>query len=89
VYAFADVDKHPLGEVARAMGGFIKTHDGCFLNLVHEFSGFSLEVSYESKQVCERIVVGEEEVPEKVVPAHTREVVEWKCPPSLLAEVAQ
>jgi hypothetical protein len=84
VYAFADAEKHPLAEVARAMGGFDKTHDGRFLNLVKDFGAFALEVSYESEQVCDRVVVGTEEVPEKVTPAHVREIVEWKCPESLL-----
>lgn len=88
MFAFAYPDVHPVAEVARAMGGFDKTHDGSFLNLVRDFGAFRLEVSYRSEQVCERVVVGTEEVPEKTVPAHTKEIVEWKCPESLLAYVA-
>lgn len=42
-------------------------------------------------EVCTRVVVGTKEVPEKVIeaqearviPAHTEEIVEWHCPPSL------
>jgi hypothetical protein len=86
LFAFADPERHPISEVARAMGGFEKSHDGDYLNLVKGFTGgFSLEVAYKSEEVCERVVVGTEEVPEKVTPAHVREIVEWKCPESLLA----
>ena len=88
VYAFVDPDKHPIAEVARAMGGFAKSHDGTWLNLVKDFGALSLEVAYESERVCERVVIGTEDVPGKTIPAHTKEIVEWKCPESLLAFVA-
>jgi hypothetical protein len=67
------------------MGGFAKSHDGTWLNLVKDFGAFTLEVLYKSELVCERVVVGTENVPEKTVPAHTKEIVEWQCPESLLA----
>ena len=35
--------------------------------------------SVDRAAVCERVVVGYEEVPERVTPAYTREKVEWKC----------
>lgn len=85
LFAVAYPETHPIPTVARAMGGFEKTHDGTFLNLVKDFGVFSFEVSYPSDQVCERVVVGTEGVPEKTIPAHTKEIVEWKCPESLLA----
>jgi hypothetical protein len=85
IYAFPDPAEHPIAEVARAMGGFVKDHDGTYLNLVRDFGELRLEVAYRSEQVCERVVVGTEDVPEKTVPAHTKEIVEWKCPESLLA----
>jgi hypothetical protein len=85
IYAFPDPAEHPIAEVARAMGGFVKDHDGTYLNLVRDFGELRLEVAYESKQVCERVVVGTEDVPEKTIPAHTKEIVEWKCPESLLS----
>lgn len=88
IYAFPDPDTHPVAEVARAMGGFAKSHGGSFLNLVKDFGAFTLEVAYRSEGVCERVVVGTEDVPEKTVPAHTKEIVEWKCPESLLDYVA-
>jgi hypothetical protein len=85
IHAFPESDDQPIAEVARAMGGFTKSHDGRFLGLVKDFGSFTLEVLYESEQVCERVVVGTEDVPEKVTPAHTREIVEWKCPESVLS----
>lgn len=81
--AFATPEELPL--IARAMGGFTKDHDGDYLMLVKDFGGVQLHVNFNSEQVCERVVVGTEEVPEKVVPAHTKEIVEWKCPESVLA----
>jgi hypothetical protein len=72
-----------LSVVARAMGEFAKDHNGEFLALVKSFGPVSLHVNFSSSEVCERVVVGTEEVPAK--PAHTREIVEWKCPESLLA----
>jgi hypothetical protein len=88
IFAFADPDVHPIAGVARTMGGFAKSHDGTWLNLVKDFGAFTLEVLYKSELVCERVVVGTENVPEKTVPAHTKEIVEWQCPESLLAYVA-
>lgn len=46
------------------------------------------EVYYKAKRelICTKKVVGTEEVPEKVIPARTKEIVEWECEPtSLLA----
>ena len=83
VNAFGDEEELPV--VARAMGGFTKDHTGDYLTLVKSFGPVGLHVHFASEQVCERVVVGTEEVPEKVTPAHTKEIVEWKCPESLLA----
>lgn len=82
INAFAEADRLPV--VARAMGGFTKAHTGDFLSLTKQFtSGVMLAVHFNSEEVCERVVVGTEEVP--AVPAHTKEIVEWKCPESVLA----
>lgn len=79
--AFAEAEKLPV--VARAMGEFTKDQNGNFLSLVKDFRGVELRVNFASEDVCERVVVGTEEVPAK--PAHVREIVEWRCPESLLA----
>lgn len=84
INAFAEAEELPV--VARAMGGFEKDHNGQFLALVKRFgSEVELHVNFTSEDVCERVVVGTEEVPKKVVPAHTKEIVEWQCPDSILA----
>lgn len=83
LHAFAEPDELPV--VARALNGFTKSHDGNFLSLVKNVGGFELHVNFASEAVCERVVVGTEEVPEKITPAHTKEIVEWKCPKSVLA----
>ena len=44
----------------------------------------SLEINIDRDKVCERIVVGKKPIPEKFIPAHEEEIVEWKCPESLL-----
>lgn len=38
-----------------------------------------LAASVHREAVCERVVVGTRAVPEKTTPAHTEEIVEWKC----------
>lgn len=83
LHAFPNASE--LQTVAKAMGGFTKTHDGAFLTLVKDFGAFRFHVNFASEAVCERVVVGTEDVAEKVVPAHTVEIVEWKCPESVLA----
>lgn len=35
-------------------------------------------------EVCERVVVGTERMPERVQPAYVREIVEWRCAEPLL-----
>lgn len=72
-----------LAVIAKAMGGFQKDHYGDYLALVKTFGPVKLHVSFHSQDVCERVVVGVEEIPAK--PAHTREIVEWKCPESVLS----
>ncbi len=89
-------DKEQFNAHARALGSFEKQQDddGNDFLLVKYFGNRRLEVQVDRVAVCERIVVGTEEVPEtvipaqeeKVIPAHTRERYEWKCP-SVLADL--
>jgi hypothetical protein len=58
-----------------------------------DFGGIKLRAVAWRKNVCERVVVGTREVPEEIiparlVPAHMEDIVEWKCPESLLEEVS-
>lgn len=46
---------------------------------------WALDFNWPRREVCTRRVVGTEDVPEQVTPAHTREIVEWDCHPLLAA----
>jgi len=48
------------------------------------FGQASLYAFTSRTEVCERVVVGSEEVAERVIPAHVRDVVEWRCAEPLL-----
>lgn len=50
-----------------------------------------VELTYYAKReaVCKKKVVGTEQVPEKVIPAHTKEIVEWDCEPVSLRAVGE
>lgn len=74
-----------LPAVARAMGSADKNVVGQYFELRRVFTGHvSFAVNFARQDVCERVVVGEEVVPEKITPEHVREIVEWKCPDSIL-----
>jgi hypothetical protein len=67
-----------------------KNGDEQFLRLTKRFGTVKLRAVFSRTEVCERIVLGTEEIPEyvqpeKVIPAHVKEIVEWRCP-SLLEE---
>ena len=48
-----------------------------------DFETLTYQVYIMRNQVCERIVTGTKEVPAISYPAHTEEIVEWKCEPWL------
>lgn len=73
-----------LPTIARAMGGFEKGSGGGYLELIKRFGSITLAVNFNSDEVCERVVVGTERVSEQIIPAHEQEIVEWRCPESLL-----
>lgn len=75
-----------MGRAAKTMAPCEKTWEPDYLNLKRKFGRLvELELSTNRRNVCERRVVGVEEVPERVIPASTREIVEWDCAPALLA----
>ena len=75
---------------ARIMGTHKKVwHDGGWFILRREFgeNGVRLDININREQLCERVAttieVPEQVIPalkEIVIPAHTEEKVEWKCP---------
>lgn len=83
----------------RELGGlWNKKEDGAYFSLVRHFGPVRYEVYTTRSEVCERVVTGtrtvtrEEydpdalaQVPKRTVTAE-EEIVEWRCPPSLLAD---
>lgn len=77
-----------LATAAKRMAPVTKSADDDFyFRVKRRFGPHSYQMIAPRDAVCERIVVGTEEGPESVVPAHTREIVEWECAPSLLKAV--
>lgn len=72
-------------DLARALGSCRKEHHETTFHLVRDFGGVELTFSFWRATVCDRVVVGTKEIPERIVPAHTEELVEWQCIP-LFAE---
>ena len=82
-----------LADFARAMGKAEKVVDDWSFQLVKTFpSGRTLRTYTGRENVCERVVVGTETVAAQLIPAKeavlipatTKEVVEWRCPESIL-----
>lgn len=81
--------------LALTLGNARKSVSGSYYNVERDFGPITLQVTASRERVCERVVVGTEEVevtepdPEAVaaLPTVTRietvEKVEWVCPPSL------
>lgn len=85
--------KQELAECARLMGNSLKSSDDTFFYITREekIGSFILRALEYRTNVCERVVVGTEHVPEQaieamIIPAHEREIVEWRCPEAILSE---
>lgn len=75
-----------------------KKINGEWFDVRTALAGLHIEVTTRRNDVCERVVIGTETVTEKhkdpdllaqvpeVEVTEEREIVEWRCPPSLLAE---
>jgi hypothetical protein len=72
--------------LARAMAPCNKKVGGSYFSLTRAFGSVSLEVNFDREQVCERIVTGSKDIPEKTIEAHTEDIVEWKCPDGVLRQ---
>ena len=62
-----------------------KNFQGSYLELVRRFGPIKVEFNVNREQVCVKRVVETVEVPEAIIPAYTKEVVEWDCIDPLLA----
>ena len=67
----------------RDIGPFKKEYTDAFvhINPIGLENVFSILIDRQT--VCTRKVVGTKEVPERVIPAHVEEIVEWDCKPML------
>lgn len=93
IYLWGDSAKAELAVAAMAMGTAAKRADDFYFGVEKSFGPVVLSVKAGRDNVCERVVTGtkttEYLVPpegvEMVKKTHTEDIVEWVCPPSLLA----
>src|SRR5579859_4336784 len=86
-------DPKALPKYAAAFGKAAKDilGDSWFI-LRRTFGAIKLEATWQRERVCERVVVGQREVPDQIIPAkaeefipaHKEDVYEWRCPDSIL-----
>lgn len=86
---FEEESPEEAARVGRMLGRFEKDYGPDLFTLSRRFNGVRLRFLFYREKVCTKRVVGVEEVPEQVVPAHTREIVEWDCAPILAAGVKE
>lgn len=84
--SFAD-DASDLDSLARTMAPCEKGVVGTYFLLNRKFGSVTLSMNFSRDMVCERIVIGTEEVPVHTIPAYTKEIVEWKCPDGVLRQL--
>lgn len=72
--------------VARAFGACRKEYDSTMFVLSRVFGAVNLRFLFWRSEVCTRRVIGTQPVAERVIPAHTEEIVEWDCDPLLTEE---
>ena len=77
-------DSGSISEVARLMAPFTKKSTAGLFILSRDFGSTRIEANFYHDTVCEKVVTGTKEIPERIIPAHTKDIVEWKCPDSLL-----
>lgn len=71
---------------ALALGTWSKDmSDDAYYRLDSTANGVRVRVAVARDEMCERVVVATEEIPERVIPAHTEEIVEWRCTPEVHA----
>jgi len=88
---YTPVTKDDLAKYARAFGDCKKLLSEDFARVSKDFGGVRLEAIVYRSEVCERVVVGKKVIPETIIPAilvpeHEEDIIEWKCPESILSE---
>jgi len=80
---------------AREMGKCRKHANENYFDLTKDFlPALQYEATWHRNEICERVVIGQEQVVEDVVEVvgHrtvTRDIVEWKCPKVLQPKLAE
>lgn len=93
VYIWGTDAKRQLAAAALALGDAEKEADASFFSLVRRFGPIVYTVKACRENVCERVVVGTKTITTQVPPegvemltvTSEEEIVEWRCPPSILA----
>ena len=93
------VEKNSLKEVIQNIGSFEKVYDDSFLNMIVKVADFKIEYYTNRGNICTQKVVAKKlvpetvepsyYVPEKIIPAHEEDVIEWECPEALLEALGE
>lgn len=65
--------------IARALAPCDKDMSTGYLVLQRRFAGVELQFIFSRAAVCTARVLGTREIPERIIPARTEEIVEWEC----------
>jgi hypothetical protein len=85
--AISETDSHEHAlALAKALAPCRKEYSDTLLVLSRVFGQIEMRHVFYRSAVCERVVLGKESVPERIIPAHEREIVEWECHPLLASE---
>lgn len=83
LYACATDTKEEAVRIATMLGSCQKEWNNATLTLVKTFGAVRLGFVFWRSSVCTSRIVGTREVPERVVPARTENIVAWDCHPLL------
>jgi len=87
---FGSVNAYPQGgvdikDVVKALGNVKKSTMPSFFTVTRNFGNLTFGVNFSRSDVCERKVVGTKVIPERIIQEYEIEIIDWICPPSLLA----
>lgn len=80
--------KEEAAQVAKVLGSSKKEYSDYSFTLVKEFSPYvKMRVVFSRGNICQRVVIGQKEIPEQiiparpseVIPAHKEDILAWDC----------
>jgi hypothetical protein len=87
LHVHTDVATTPIEDILRLPGKKFKDPGFYSYRITWKFGEICTYTIYFSRDdVCEKHVIRTHEVPERTIPAHIEEEVEWTCPQSLLKD---